>query len=1365
MKNFRKIFSCILIVAIILSQFCIGSFAASGTGTASNPYQITTAAQLQAINDDVTANYVLMADINLNGVDFTPIGNIDTGAFSGTFDGNGHKISGLNVFAGKYAGLFGCNEGTVSNVILDNTYVYGTRYVGGVVGFNTAYGKVKNCKNLGGEIESDGGLSDVSLGGICGYNEGDMNSSFTNAATVKCSLDSVVTSKNANMGGIIGYNCSDISLVNTSNSGELNSEKITGIYNNYNTYLKKSYTGGLIGHNSDCSINLENCYNDGKIKSNVSTCGGICGYNTGNAVIKNCYNESDIIAKTYCSYNTNAYSGGFFGVSGSATCYIENSFNNGEIYGLYAGGFSGVNSGSLTFLSCYNNGDITGNSGAGGFAGDASTITVNYSYNTGNVSGSWSGGFSGDCSTYIFNECFNSGNIQGNGFVYGTGSGTISNSYNTGNIKYGFAFGNYATLLNCYNSGNLSGASGYYSCLTSSKINSSYTAYDSMWNKGQTNSCVTLKDSEMKKESSFSGWDFDEVWEIDPRINNGYPILKNAGSSLTLNYSNKVCYVGENIQLSAFKNGMAANDLKWSVSDSLATVTSSGKVTASAPGVVTVSAIDSDGNRANCNIRIMAHTTSVTSSDFSIHSTSSLSSYYIHFPSDTQDFLVNVTSSNPDVVSVDAFNIDCYYVSGHSAGRATLTFETYQGLTGSCTVTVTNEANRIDISDYKYSIGRGKTYQFKASVRPDPTSSQISWSSSDTSIATVDENGIVTGISAGNARITVKTDNGYSAYQDINVVVYPDSLGFVEDEITMYVGETYTVTPDYTPLDVTSTINYSCSAYSYNLSYSPQNNGKSCLLTAKSTGTYTLTVNCGGLSDKVTVKVLPTPVIVTGITLNATSKSMLVGEMFKMTATVKPSDATDKSVTWVSSDDSIISVSDEGMVTAKGEGTATVSVIASNGVTQQCVFTITDPASEHLPLIYINDVDASDSEYFDIPVRIKNNPGICRADFSVSYNSDKVEPVSIRNGVIFDFVTSSTDKENGRVNLFFASDTDINTNGILAILRFKVIDFESGNADIKVNYNPYDIKNSDAQFVEFETDDGIAVISCSHNTTEFVNYVDAGCTTEGYTGDTYCAVCHKFIVKGAVLPAFGHVWSRWEVDTQPSMISDGSEERYCINCGITESQVIEKLTKGIVSDEYLYGMSCGILTENISDYFNTDYVHVSAIGSTNDVIGTGSQVSVEFEDVTVNYTTVIFGDVNGDGWYDGTDAMIVKLLANGMLTKDSVTEAQYMAADCNHDGVIDNLDVDLLEQAGILLANVDQSKSSEELLATSSAYVDYLSLIDQNVDVDEDSTDEPIIDNTSTDEPVNDNTNVFAWMIDFFVRIFNYIKLHFAILK
>ena len=139
----------------------------------------------------------------------------------------------------------------------------------------------------------------------------------------------------------------------------------------------------------------------------------------------------------------------------------------------------------------------------------------------------------------------------------------------------------------------------------------------------------------------------------------------------------------------------------------------------------------------------------------------------------------------------------------------------------------------------------------------------------------------------------------------------------------------------------------------------------------------------------------------------------------------------------------------------------------------------------------------------------------------------------------------------------------------------------------------------------------------------------------------------------------------------------------------------------------------------------------------NQIIGTGTKLKVfdkETGDKDCEYTIIIFGDVNGDGWYDGEDAVIVSCLANGMLTKDDVGEAAYMAADCNHDGVIDPMDVALLHQAGLLFANIDQTKSETEL-ATDSNYIEYSELIDQTLD--------------NSDNTVCDLSSLFAFILEF----------------
>lgn len=185
---------------------------------------------------------------------------------------------------------------------------------------------------------------------------------------------------------------------------------------------------------------------------------------------------------------------------------------------------------------------------------------------------------------------------------------------------------------------------------------------------------------------------------------------------------------------------------------------------------------------------------------------------------------------------------------------------------------------------------------------------------------------------------------------------------------------------------------------------------------------------------------------------------------------------------------------------------------------------------------------------------------------------------------------------------------------------------------------------------------------------------------------------------------------------------------------------------------YIYGINPRM--DNPLDYFSInsgydcDMNGSSTLPDGNSCYGTGSIFTVKSGDTVVaKYSLIIFGDVNGDGWYDGQDAITVSCLANGMLTREQVGEAVWMAADCNHDGVIDQLDVDLLNQAGVLLSSVDQTKPTGELIETSAEYNEYLGLIDQMGS--EDTTETP-----TQDESDSFFTRIIA-LIESIVKLIN----------
>ena len=218
----------------------------TGSGTESDPYQISTAAQLKRFRDIVNgtggqtqnrgAYAVLTANIDLNNEPWTPIGNYTEGNqiyYEGTFDGGGHTISGLNV-TGEfvYAGLFGTvKDGTIKSL--------------------TVAGKVSPSN------------SQCIVGGIVGY--------ASNAVIKNCSNHCSVTGRITSIiGGIAGFNSSG-AIIDCYNVGT-----ISGI--NYAEAI-----GGIVGSNSGT---ISNCYNVGTV-SNDTSVGEIAGHNNG--TVENCY--------------------------------------------------------------------------------------------------------------------------------------------------------------------------------------------------------------------------------------------------------------------------------------------------------------------------------------------------------------------------------------------------------------------------------------------------------------------------------------------------------------------------------------------------------------------------------------------------------------------------------------------------------------------------------------------------------------------------------------------------------------------------------------------------------------------------------------------------------------------------------------------------------------------------------------------------------------------------------------------------------------------------------------------------------------------------------------------------------------------
>ena len=219
----------------------------------------------------------------------------------------------------------------------------------------------------------------------------------------------------------------------------------------------------------------------------------------------------------------------------------------------------------------------------------------------------------------------------------------------------------------------------------------------------------------------------------------------------------------------------------------------------------------------------------------------------------------------------------------------------------------------------------GESITLKAIIYPSKaTVQEVIWASSKQSVATVDQNGKVVAISEGTSIITATAGGkvGSCVVSISKGVVAVSSISLDKASATLKVGETVTLTASVKPDDATDkTVTWSTS----DASVATVEDG---VVTALKLGSATIIAKAGDKEVTCEIKVEATPVA--AVTLDKTSATLKVGETVVLTATVKPDDATDKTVTWSTSDASVATVVD-GVVTAVKSGTASITVRANDG--------------------------------------------------------------------------------------------------------------------------------------------------------------------------------------------------------------------------------------------------------------------------------------------------------------------------------------------------------------------------------------------------------------------------------------------------
>ena len=438
-------------------------------------------------------------------------------------------------------------------------------------------------------------------------------------------------------------------------------------------------------------------------------------------------------------------------------------------------------------------------------------------------------------------------------------------------------------------------------------------------------------------------------------------------SSLSLDVTSLTLAAGEEGKLVATvaPENATNKELSWkSLTTSVATVDAEGNVKAVKPGTAKIRVSTTDGSKLNAECEVTVTKAKVAVTGVSLDNTLLLISVgesrklsATVKPSGATNKEVSWTSNNESVATVDSNG----NVKGLKEGSATITVTTKDGSkTATCKVTVSKPVSTIAVTGVSLnktslSLTVGESQSLSATVSPSNASDKsVSWKSSDTSVATVDGSGNVKAVKAGTAKVTVTTKDG-SKTATCNVTVKSSSVAVTsislnKKDLYLSEGESEKLIVTFNPSDAT---NKEVTWESDTPSKATVDNNGNVKAVKAGTATITVTTKDGSRIARCLVHVSAAVINVTGVSVSPTSVTLAEGERKELTATVKPSNATKKSVTWTSSNTTVATVSTSGLVTAKSAGTATITVTTVDGsYTAKCTVTVKKKVTPEYVVLY-----------------------------------------------------------------------------------------------------------------------------------------------------------------------------------------------------------------------------------------------------------------------------------------------------------------------------------------------------------------------------------------------------------------------------
>lgn len=422
-------------------------------------------------------------------------------------------------------------------------------------------------------------------------------------------------------------------------------------------------------------------------------------------------------------------------------------------------------------------------------------------------------------------------------------------------------------------------------------------------------------------------------------------IIFTLATSISLSSSSLTLQVNQTRQLVATisPNTASSQSISWSTSNSqIATVSSNGLVTALGPGSAIITATTTDGTAlsANCALTVSGASVTVTgvqlnTAGFALYPTQTYQLVATVSPANATDKTVAWTSN-----SSNGSVSDTGLVTAISAGAFRITATTQNGgFTAVANFTVTVPVTGVSLNTTSYNLRVGQSARMDPIIIPsDATNKSVTYISTNSSVATVNSLGVIAAIGNGTCTITVRTVNGnFTASATVNVTTLVSKITLNASRITkLTTGQTYRTVARVTPENANNkTLAWSSSDINVATVSAVG------LVTAIGNGVSVIAATStdgSNISANFTVTVTTN---VTGIALNASTLSLARNATSQLIATVSPVSASNKAITWSSTNSTNVSVSNTGLVTAKRIGTATIRATTVQGrFIASCIVTV-----------------------------------------------------------------------------------------------------------------------------------------------------------------------------------------------------------------------------------------------------------------------------------------------------------------------------------------------------------------------------------------------------------------------------------------